>query len=181
MSDIDPLGQWTRRGALAAALGAATLAGASGLAQAPAGRRPNILFILADDLGYGDLACYGHPTHRTPALDQMAREGVLNLVGSCCGIGLSALGSNSLRARRAEESLAGKAPGDEAFDEAARIAAEDCSPTSDGRGPEDYKRALRELAEGDGRLEGEGPATEREPVSTSGDGFVTAETEGARV
>jgi carbon-monoxide dehydrogenase medium subunit len=59
-----------------------------------------------------------------------------------CGIGLSALGSNSLRARRAEESLAGKAPGDEAFEEAAGIAAEDCAPTSDGRGPEDYKRHL---------------------------------------
>ena len=32
-------------------------------------RQPNIVFILADDLGYGDLACYGHPYAQTPQLD----------------------------------------------------------------------------------------------------------------
>src|SRR5690606_24715829 len=37
--------------------------------------RPNFLVILADDLGYGDLACYGHPTIRTPALDRLATQG----------------------------------------------------------------------------------------------------------
>src|SRR5262245_32183057 len=39
-------------------------------------QRPNILFILADDLGYGDLSCYGRPDYETPVLDRMAKEGM---------------------------------------------------------------------------------------------------------
>ena len=38
--------------------------------------RPNIVFILADDLGYGDLSCYGQQTLETPNLDRMAAEGL---------------------------------------------------------------------------------------------------------
>ena len=37
---------------------------------------PNVLLIFADDLGYGDLSCYGHPTIHTPRLDRMAQEGI---------------------------------------------------------------------------------------------------------
>jgi len=37
--------------------------------------RPNIIFIMADDLGYGDLGCYGQEEIRTPHIDQLAREG----------------------------------------------------------------------------------------------------------
>lgn len=40
-----------------------------------AARQPNIVLILADDLGYGDLSCYGHPKFKTPRIDQMAAEG----------------------------------------------------------------------------------------------------------
>ena len=37
---------------------------------------PNIVFIFADDLGYADLGCYGHPYAKTPAIDRLATEGV---------------------------------------------------------------------------------------------------------
>jgi arylsulfatase A len=37
---------------------------------------PNLVVILADDLGAGELGCYGHPTHRTPNLDRLADEGM---------------------------------------------------------------------------------------------------------
>ena len=42
---------------------------------APAQHRPNILFIFADDWGWGDLGCHGHPYVKTPNIDRLAREG----------------------------------------------------------------------------------------------------------
>ena len=39
-------------------------------------KSPNILFILADDWGYGDLGCYGNEVIRTPHIDRMALEGI---------------------------------------------------------------------------------------------------------
>ena len=45
-------------------------------APAAAAEQPNVVIILCDDLGYGDLGCYGHPTIRTPNLDKMAADGM---------------------------------------------------------------------------------------------------------
>src|SRR5438128_7237331 len=53
-----------------------TAVGTTALARRTSSPRPNVLFILADDLGYGDLSCYGRPDYRTPALDNLAREGL---------------------------------------------------------------------------------------------------------
>jgi arylsulfatase A-like enzyme len=43
---------------------------------AAAENKPNIVIIFTDDMGYGDLGCFGHPTIRTPNLDRMADEGM---------------------------------------------------------------------------------------------------------
>lgn len=39
-------------------------------------RQPNFVVIFCDNLGYGDLGCYGHPVHRTPNVDRMAQDGM---------------------------------------------------------------------------------------------------------
>jgi arylsulfatase A-like enzyme len=62
------------------------IAAGAGLVFASAGNRgyasakqekPNILFILADDMGYADLSCYGRTDYRTPNLDKLSREGLM--------------------------------------------------------------------------------------------------------
>ena len=58
------------------------------------------------------------------------------------GVALSAVGPTTVHVVRADELLRGQTPSEELFAEAGRIAAEDCAPTADGRGPVDYKRHL---------------------------------------
>jgi arylsulfatase A-like enzyme len=48
----------------------------SGVCSAADARKPNLIVILADDLGYGDLGCFGQKMLQTPRLDEMAREGM---------------------------------------------------------------------------------------------------------
>ncbi len=48
-----------------------------------AAEKPNIIVIIADDLGYGDLSCYGATEIQTPAIDQLAQEGIRFKSGYC--------------------------------------------------------------------------------------------------
>jgi arylsulfatase A-like enzyme len=59
-------------------LGGAALAVASAMnkAEAAPARKPNFVFILADDLGAFDLSCYGRQDYRTPRIDSLARDGM---------------------------------------------------------------------------------------------------------
>src|SRR5690349_3036530 len=70
----------TRRSVIAAGVVAAATAATSRRSPASAsparGRRPNIVVVLADDLGYGALGAYGQKVLRTPHLDRLAAEGI---------------------------------------------------------------------------------------------------------
>ncbi len=58
------------------------------IANAAEQTRPNVILIFADDLGYGDLASYGHPYAKTPSLDKLASQGTqfmkFNVTGVTC-------------------------------------------------------------------------------------------------
>ncbi len=65
-----------RRRDFLAATGLTTLALAGLNASARDDSKPNIVYILADDLGYGDLGCYGQKEIQTPSIDRLAAEGI---------------------------------------------------------------------------------------------------------
>ena len=70
---MSPVRRISRRKALAAT-GAGLVAAHAALAQQPA--KPNIVYIMADDLGYADLSCYGRREYQTPNIDSLARDGM---------------------------------------------------------------------------------------------------------
>ena len=57
-------------------------------AASDAANKPNFVIIFCDDMGYGDLSCYGNPTIRTPNIDRMACEG-MKLTQFYVGAGVS--------------------------------------------------------------------------------------------
>lgn len=67
---------YSRRDALAAGLALAVIGPAAAKADGPTTKPPNIIFILADDMGYADLSCFGRREYTTPSLDRLAREGM---------------------------------------------------------------------------------------------------------
>lgn len=66
----------TRRALLAEACALAALPSGRGLARGTTDKRPDILFIMADDLGYADVSCYGRTPYKTPVIDALAAGGL---------------------------------------------------------------------------------------------------------
>jgi aerobic carbon-monoxide dehydrogenase medium subunit len=90
-------------------------------------------------------SAYEKVKRRTGDWATAAAGAALWLEGSevaAAGIALSAVNPPSVRSSRAQEALIGRPPSEESFAEAARLAAEECSPISDMRGPAEYKRHL---------------------------------------
>ena len=67
----------------------------AGCTQSQEVRKPNIIYILADDLGYGDLSCYGQQKFQTPNIDNLAAEG-MKFTQHYCGSAVCAPSRSSL-------------------------------------------------------------------------------------
>ena len=69
--------KWFGIGAVAFTIGFNGCSGKTDQTEKKSVQKPNIIYILADDLGYGDLGCYGQTHFSTPNIDKMAKEGML--------------------------------------------------------------------------------------------------------
>jgi len=76
MHDVLPSTLWRSKPAVFAALLLTVALPQAICAEPPSALKPNFVFIFCDNLGYGDVGCYGSTKHRTPNLDRMAREGM---------------------------------------------------------------------------------------------------------
>ncbi len=66
----------TRRAVLGSALAASAILARSGYGRDEPKRKPNVILIMTDDQGYGDLGVHGNPIIKTPVLDRFAGESV---------------------------------------------------------------------------------------------------------
>jgi arylsulfatase A-like enzyme len=66
----------SRRQFISASIGVAAASRLNAQPRSKSGPRPNLLFILADDLGWADLSCYGRPDFKTPNIDRLALQGM---------------------------------------------------------------------------------------------------------
>jgi carbon-monoxide dehydrogenase medium subunit len=124
--------------------------------------QPNELLIqLRVPVAPGTGSAYEKVERRVGDWPVAAAGAVLRIEGGTivqAGIGLTAVGAGHFCAPEAEAFLSGRAPDEEAFTQAGRIAAEHCEPHADQRGPADYKRHLaaeltrRALAKAAGRI-----------------------------
>ena len=70
------MNQHTRPGLILTAVVIAACCLAPAMAAAAEARRPNVILLITDDQGYGDLACHGNPVVRTPNLDRLHAQSV---------------------------------------------------------------------------------------------------------
>lgn len=109
---------FTRRQALEAGAASAMALAAGNTMAAPRRKQPNIIFIMADDLGYADLSCYGRGDYQTPHIDRLAEQGVRFLQGyansAVCSATRTALATGRYQYRLPvglEEPVTGASPG----------------------------------------------------------------------
>jgi hypothetical protein len=72
--------------------------------------RPNIVVLLCDDLGYGDLGCFGHPRIKTPRIDRLAKEGARLTCLYARGTGLLALEGGPVQRKRPVKAMVNARP-----------------------------------------------------------------------